>query len=278
MTSKPGTIDGYGGDSLGLVHSTCLYVATKLGDMLEDIVIVGGLVPSLLVDQAKLPWGLDEHAGTMDIDMGLSLAILDEERYRELRLRLVDAGFVPDTNSAGRPTDQRWRTQFLPPMTVDFLIPPSLDTDKGGELRHIEPGFAAVITPGLHIAFKDKRKVKLSGRTPLGEQTMREVWVCGPAAFTVLKANAFRLRGANKDAYDLIYVWRAVGIETIAHAMEPLLADPQVALALTTIKENFTVHDAPGPRRMAEFVMGGPDDNIQADVAGLAQSLLSKLI
>ena len=33
-------------------------------------------------------------------------------------------------------------------VTVDFLIPQSLETDKGGVLRHIESDFAAVITPG----------------------------------------------------------------------------------------------------------------------------------
>ena len=104
MTSKPETRGEYSGGSLALVRSTCLYVATKLGDMLDDIVIVGGLVPSLLVDQATLPWGLDEHAGTMDLDMGLSLAILEAERYRELGLRLKDAGFEPDSNTAGDPT------------------------------------------------------------------------------------------------------------------------------------------------------------------------------
>ena len=57
MIGKPETRDEYSGGSLALVRSTCLYVATKLGDMLDDIVIVGGLVPSLLVDQNTLLWG-----------------------------------------------------------------------------------------------------------------------------------------------------------------------------------------------------------------------------
>jgi len=43
-------------------------------------------------------------------------------------------------------------------VNVDFLIPPSRDTDKGGDLRHIDKDFAAVITPGLRLAFQDKRK------------------------------------------------------------------------------------------------------------------------
>ncbi len=277
MTSKPETMDEYSGDSLALVRSTCLYVATKLGDLLDDVVIVGGLVPSLLVDQEELPWNLDAHAGTLDLDMGLSLALLGDERYRELGLRLKDAGFEPDHNSEGNPTNQRWRIRVPQSTTVDFLISPSLDTDRGGHLRHIEPGFAAVITPGLHIAFQDKRRIELSGLTLLGEQATRHIWVCGAAALTVLKAIAFRSRGANKDAYDLSYIWRGLGVEAVARDIEALGADPYVGQALAIIREDFAAHDAPGPTRAATFVTGEPDDDIQADVAGLAQRLLSRL-
>ena len=274
MTGKPETVGGYSEDSLALVRSTCLYVATILGDLLDDVVIVGGLVPSLLVDQETLPWNLDVHAGTMDLDLGLSLAVLREERYRELGLRLKDAGFEPDRNGAGNLTYQRWRTQFSQPTTVDFLIPPSQDTDRGGDLRHIESDFAAIIMPGLHIAFQDKRKVELSGITPLEERVTRRIWGCGPAAFTVLKALAFQGRGTPKDAYDLSYIWRGLGVEAIARDIEPFLDDPSVRKALDIIGEDFTAHDALGPTRAARFVSGGPDDDIQADVAGLAQRLL----
>ena len=229
MTSKPQTMDGYGGGSLALARSTCLYVATKLGDLLDYVVIVGVLVPSLLVDQSALPWNLDEHAGNMDIDLGLSLALLGEERYRELGLRLKDGGFGPDLNRAGNPTSQRWRLRAPQSTTIDFLIPPSLDGDKGGDLRHMEPDFAAVITPGLHIVFQDRTRVELSGLTPIGEQATRHIWVCGAAALTVLKAIAFRDRGANKDAYDLSYVWGGLGIEAVARDIDTLPPTPTSA-------------------------------------------------
>lgn len=67
MTSKPATSEGYCSQQLERVHSTCLYLATKLGDLLDEIVVVGGLVPYLLVDQEELPMGLDPHVGTMDL-------------------------------------------------------------------------------------------------------------------------------------------------------------------------------------------------------------------
>ena len=45
MISKPSSGDGYGTEQLGFVRRTCLYMATKLGDLLDEIVVVGGLVP-----------------------------------------------------------------------------------------------------------------------------------------------------------------------------------------------------------------------------------------
>ena len=75
MTDKPTTAAGYGGGQTELVRATCLYVATKLGDIMDDLVVVGGLVPSLLVNQRGLPTGTDSHVGTMDLDMGLVVEI-----------------------------------------------------------------------------------------------------------------------------------------------------------------------------------------------------------
>lgn len=155
MIAKPSSRDGYGGGQLGRVRQTCLHMATKLGDLLDEIVVVGGLVPYLLVDQENLPSGLEPHAGTMDLDMGLALAILNRERYRELRVRLRGAGFQPDINDRGNQRFQSWTTGGAHPVDVDFLIPPNDKTNEGGELLHIEPDLAAIVTPGLELAFED---------------------------------------------------------------------------------------------------------------------------
>jgi hypothetical protein len=135
-----------------------------------------------------------------------------QQRYHDLCERLRNAGFEPDVNEAGQPTNQRWRIQSANQnVTVDFLIQPTLEDDKGGRLRNLEEGFAAIITPGLELAFADKRLITLDGGTLYREKATREVWVCEAGAFTVLKALAFRGRGENKDAYDLIYMLQNYG-------------------------------------------------------------------
>ena len=274
MPSKPSSSDGYSGGQLGRVRQTCLHMATKLGDLLDEIVVVGGLVPYLLIDQENLPSDLESHAGTMDLDMGLALAILNEERYRELGKRLRDAGFKPDVNDQGNRRFQSWTTGGAHPVAVDFLIPPTDETGEGGTLLHIESDLAAIVTPGLALAFADRCRKELSGTIPSGAWTTRNIPVCGPGAFTVLKALAFRNRTENKDAYDLFYVWRGVGIPKVAECLAVLLPNPYIDDALSVIETDFCNHDGLGPIGTARFVTQELDDDVQADVVGLARELL----
>ncbi|MCY4519770.1 MAG: nucleotidyl transferase AbiEii/AbiGii toxin family protein [Caldilineaceae bacterium] len=249
-------------------------MATKLGDLLDEIVVVGGLVPYLLVAQESLPSGLEPHAGTMDLDMGLALAILNRERYRELGIRLKDAGFQPDVNDQGNKRLQSWTTGGVHPVKVDFLIPPIDETGEGGTLFHIESDLAAIVTPGLELAFKDRSWKELSGTTPSGARATRNIPVCSPGAFTVLKALAFHNRTENKDAYDLFYVWSGVGIPKVAECLAVLLPNPYIDEALSVIETDFCNHDGPGPIGTAQFITRGRDDDVQADVVGLARELL----
>jgi len=280
MPEKPLFAHDYTKENVELVRRTCLYVSTKLGDLLDDLVVVGGLVPSLLIPDESLPAGEDVHIGTMNLDLGLSLAILDRERYEDLTQRLHRSGFEPDENEESNTTLQRWkvRTSSGLKVTVDFLIPPSLDTDKGGDLRHIEKDFAAVITPGLRLAFQDKKKVPLKGFTLMGEKADREIWVCGPGAFIVLKALAFHQRGENKDAYDLYFVIRnyGSGIDEVCECLSPLLKEAETKKALEILSRDFIDPDSLGPSRVTQFQYNEPNPDLQADVAGYIRELLDK--
>jgi len=279
MADKPRRASEYDSKQVELVRATCLYIATKLGDLMDDLVIVGGLVPSLIVDQTTLARDVAAHVGTMDLDVGLKLALLDEGRYRKLTERLRDAGFAMDKNDDGKPTRQRWVISGLNKMTVDFLIPPSREGDRAGRLRDIEPDFAAIIAPGLRCAFMDRQRVTITGRTIFRENARRDVWVCGAGAYVVLKALAFDSRGENKDAYDLFYIVRnyGAGLKDVIDRIRPLLDDAETQKAIDVLRRDFTDPESVGPMRVAEFLRGVPDDEIQADVAGFVTALLGRL-
>jgi hypothetical protein len=280
MPEKPSYASEYSKEQAELVRQTSLYVATKLGDLLDEIVVVGGLVPSLLIPTESIPRGEGIHVGTMDLDLGLSLALLNSDRYEDLTARLRRARFEPDLNEAGNPTFQRWKFERSGRLkvTVDFVIPPSLDADQGGQIRHIEKDFAAVITPGLHLAFRDRERLPLRGTTILGEKASREIWVCGPGAFVVLKALAFGTRGENKDAYDLYYVIRnySPGVDDVLKHFNPILHEHETQKALQIMRRDFSDPAGVGPRRVAEFLYRARNDETQADVAGFVRELLRK--
>ncbi len=256
-----------------LVRQTCLDVATHLGEFRDQLCVVGGLVPSLIIDQAGLPEDGETHVGTIDLDLGFSVLVLKEQVYDEIAGRLSDAGFAPDRNEYGETTAQRWRS--AQGITVDFLIPPTLPGDRGGKLRNLKKNFAAFIIPGLDLAFRDFEVVTIDDRLPTGARAIREVRVCGPGAFVVLKALAFDQRGTPKDAYDLYYVLRyhrlgAAGIGTVIAGFG---ADANVEVALTVLRRDFSEADLVGPARVAEF-LGGPDEAIEADAAGFVREVL----
>ena len=114
----------------------------------------------------------------------------------------------------------------------------------------------------------------MEGYTIFGEKAKRDVYVCGPGAFVVLKALAFRERGENKDAYDLYYHIRNFGnsVEDIAAALNHLLNETKKALKI--LKEDFTGSDSVGAVRVARFLTDGTDETIQADVSGFVHALL----
>ena len=48
MADKPTQAAGYRSEQTALVRATCLYVATKLGDLMDGVVVIGGLVTSTM--------------------------------------------------------------------------------------------------------------------------------------------------------------------------------------------------------------------------------------
>jgi hypothetical protein len=279
MTDKPRHRSGYTSEETELVRSACLTVAVTLGAYLDDVVIVGGLVPSLLIDgqRAESDEPDDHHPGTNDLDLGLSLAVLDDQRYTEISARLRAEGFEPDENAAGNPTVQRWRRGEL---KVDFLMPPAPGQDPTRRVQNLEPDFGALVTRGLELAFNERVQVTILGRTLSGEEATREVPVCGPGAFIVLKAFAFADRSEPKDAFDLIYVIRSTpdGAVAVATRLKEHAATHHgiVDEAIAFLARDFDTPEHLGPRRAADFdyVEGDDLDAAAADAHGYVDDLI----
>ncbi len=260
---------GYDPADIGRVQSLALTLATVLGDLCEEeLVIVGGFVPPLLIDQASLPPGAAAHIGTRDLDVALSVTVLSNERYEAIADRLLSAGFTRDVNTKGNLTVQRWRSPWSGELLIDFLIPVSGPGIEPGDIQHLTKELGAIATDGLELVWIDRKRVTLTGTTLDGATASRDVWVCGPGAFVVLKAIAFRVRGFPKDAYDLFYVLRnyGTGVSQIVAGVIAQVGDPAVQRALQILDEDFDGPSKLGPVRIASFEARELDHTLKADV------------
>lgn len=205
QVDKPRHRDGYTRAETAQVEAACLSVAITLGPLMDELCIVGGLVPTLVIDRqlATDGNGTAHHPGTLDLDVGLALGLLDQ-----------------------RPT-------------------------------------------------------VLDGRTLSGERAIRTVSVCGPGAFTVLKALASGDRGEPKDAFDLVYTLRrwhggpaAIAERLAVHAKRHATV---VGAALDVLARDFATIDMLGPSRVAEFerATGALRDEVTADAHGDVDDLLA---
>jgi hypothetical protein len=71
MTDRPQTAAGYRAEETAQVVAACLTLAGALGDLSDELCIVGGLVPSMICDTRVDPSALDDgaHVGTSDLDI-----------------------------------------------------------------------------------------------------------------------------------------------------------------------------------------------------------------
>jgi hypothetical protein len=278
---KPRHRSGYGREETEQVEAALLTLAVTLGALMDQICIVGGIVPSLLIDHEVGPDPETEagHPGTNDLDVGLAIGLLDDEQYAEISERLRQEGFGPDTNSRGNPTPQRWKLGSLK-VTVDFLLPPVPGAEVGGRLQPLEGDLSALITPGLQLAQDERQEVILDGYTLKGERVKRAIPVCGPATFVVLNSLAFHDRGEPKDAFDLVYVlrrWPGGNSDIIERIGSHIETDPAIVSdALAKLASDFESSDSHGPMRAAEFDgdPGGDLDAGAADAHGYVDDLL----
>ena len=278
---KPLYATDYSPEQLGRSLRALLHVAVALGDDLPHVVLVGGLVPLFLVDQAEATTRDEAHIGSADVDVALHFALVDEARYDALAGRLAAAGFTPDRNPRGNLTPQRWTYRPDPSVKIDFLIDET-ETDDGtwDRVLHLGDDLAAVRALGLALAFEDSVDHELDGDTLDGAHARRTLRVCGPAAFVVLKALAFRNRAARKDAYDLAYVLRNVagGPEGVVGRLVPFREHPAVQRAAEILRDDFGSERETGPRAASAFLFDERiDADYVADVVGLVQLLLQRL-
>jgi hypothetical protein len=280
VSDEPRVAADYRAEDAEQVVALCLTLATILGDLVDELCIVGGLVPSMICDAGVDPSALEDgaHVGTLDLDVVLEVSVLDDAQYKQIAARLRTKGFAPDRNERGNEVRQRWRWGEAN-VTVDFLIPPAPGVDPDDmRVQSLEQDFAALVVMPLALAFHEPVERRLKGQTLLGDEVVRTVRFCGPGAFVVLKAYALAKRGKDKDAYDLVYVlqrWPGGILDVAARTARHAQREPEiVATVLRLLDQEFATDRAQGPRAASRFHDGTVDDDRVADAYGAVRDFL----
>jgi hypothetical protein len=239
-------------------HSVLVEVVHILGDYVEDMAIVGGWVPTLLIEGAA-----EEHAASMDVDLALNQEKISEEAYATINKILTEHGYRQNT-------EKNAQFKYFKDLTVDgqtFTIELDLLTgeyggDTGRSRRHesiqdVHPLKAR----GADLVFERTKTITVSGELPNdgGKDTVT-CKIAGVVPFLVMKGIVLARRKKPKDAYDIEYVLRFYpgSIETIAELMSADLENGLVKEALNNMSQKFETVDHVGPASVAVFL--GIDD------------------
>src|SRR6266404_9259008 len=87
MNSEPRREGDYSVRQIQAAHRVLVDIGQVLAAFHDSIVVVGGWVPDLLAPDAE-----PKHIGSIDVDLALDAAKLNDGRYAELLQLLLDCG------------------------------------------------------------------------------------------------------------------------------------------------------------------------------------------
>lgn len=247
----------------GVVLGEAAHLLRNLGWAAQHAVLIGGIVPTLLVLDPGA--GRPRHIGTADIDLCLSVALIEGEtgEYERIERSLRNAGYEP--------TDQsfRWRRKDRG-LDVEFFCPAGPERPAGQlhrpkrdehpiAKRNLGSSLSAMALDAGVIVGEDVVEVEREVELPDGGgRTMFTFRVTGVLAFLVTKVSALISRDKPKDAYDIVWLienWEG-GPEGAAAAIRASASSSRddTAAALTRSWEAFSAPDAVGPASYVRFM------------------------
>lgn len=252
----------------------------------RHLAIIGGAVPSLLVD--SIPAGIARHVGTADLDLHLGLHLMDGETadyYDAIIDGLRGLGLSSGT-SGEREVKWRWlgthrgsklQVELLCPERTRGGRPESPASDTNAELNVGPNGEITALAVGFgHLVVDDTVMVDRMVETSEGRLRF-EFPVSGVASWLCLKSDAIMRRAKSKDSYDVVWLIAGLGPgEAAGRVRDSRLQETefasQVTEQLTRLAEQFQDTESVGPRSYANFLMSGnPERDRRYAVGAVAE-------
>ncbi len=232
--------------------SVLLEVMTILGEFRENIVIVGGNVPLILIPSAK-----EKHPGTIDIDLALDFHYIKDDTYQTMLEALIARGYYQKEGDQPFRFYRDIEDKSRGKITVEINLLAGEYGGTGTARRHQTVQNArARKARGCDLVFESAAKIILTGSLPDGATNELVVKVAAIGPFLAMKGMAIWERMKEKDAYDIYYCCKNYpgGVGALVTAIKPLLKDKLAKEGLGKIKAKFGTVNEIGPSWVADFL------------------------
>ena len=236
--------------------------------------VVGGWTPDLLLPNAD-----ERHIGSIDVDLALDAAKLDNGRYAELLKLLLDTKrYKPGEKDFQLVVEVDLKDGEKPvQVEVEFLAPKEVKLKKNRP--KLVTDFRVLQVEAASEAFRSPVELELSGENVRGAKNTVRLRVVSLADFLVMKAHAIGGRDKPKDTYDFCYCLEQFpdGMEKLAENWKSRAGEKNTAKAIEVLCEKFDSVDKFGPQQLVEF-HAAPDAETQAMHARRAYELVQKFL
>lgn len=232
--------------------SVLIELVHLLGEYRDDIVVIGGWVPELLLRERGDP--AEAHVGTLDVDLALNHQTLSKSGYRTIQELLISQGY-----------EQRGQQPFIYYRAVKIAghqVVVQVDLlagEYGGtgtsrrtqKVQDVRPRKAR----GCDLAFELNTEVCIEGELPGGGRDTVRVRVASIVPFLVMKGMALHDRLSEKDAWDIYYCLKNFpgGGEALLEECRPHVNQGLVREGFQKIRDKFATIDELGPKLVADF-------------------------
>ena len=274
MNAEPRLEGDYSDRQVRAARRVLVDIGQVLAAFYDSIVVVGGWVPDLLVGNAD-----PKHIGSIDVDLALDAANLNDGRYAELLKLLLDTGRYHIGDKAFQLVTKVPLDDGEEPVQVqvEFLAPSEVKMQKNHP--KLIDDFRVLQFPACAAAFHAPVDTEIVGQMTLGAENRVRLRVASLPDFMIMKAHAIAGRDKPKDVYDLCYCLDRypAGIAALAEQWRQRRAEPLVEQAIQILREKFETVDHYGPRQLMIFY-DSRDPEQDAVHARRAFELVQKLL
>jgi hypothetical protein len=196
------TRKNYDATQVEAARSVMLELVRLLSEYRDDIVVVGGWVPALLIPQERRP-----HVGSIDVDLALNHRTMTGPGYKAICRLLEERGYKQDE----RQPFIFWRTVNVGdqeiPVEVDLFAGEYEGTGKAHRTQIVQD-FRARKARGCDLAFEQPATIAIEGSLPGGARDSATVRIASIVPFLAMKGMALATRLKEKDAWDIYYCVR----------------------------------------------------------------------